>query len=214
MLCAVQSPVGVPWLMHVIPKGKHMALSSMRGSAHARFSRYLLTAVAAAISVAVWAGPALAAPADTGSSSGSGDSGSSSGSGTGSASGSASGSAALPVPSMRAMIALNVAGSQAGKPYEWGGTGPNAYDCSGLVQWAFRQVGIALPRTTWEQARAGSAVPFGSMMPGDVVIVNADGSHEGIYAGGGMLLNAYAPGVPIGLTPLSEFDIYAIRRFF
>lgn len=112
------------------------------------------------------------------------------------------------------MVALSLAGTQAGKPYRWGATGPRAYDCSGLVQWAFRQVGIILPRTTWEQARAGSAVPFHSMMPGDVVIVNSDGSHEGIYAGGGMLLNAYAPGVPVGLTPISEFDIYAIRRFF
>lgn len=112
------------------------------------------------------------------------------------------------------MIALSLAGTQAGKPYEWGGTGPVAFDCSGLVQWAFRQVGIILPRTTWEQARAGSAVPLGSMMPGDVVIVNEDGSHEGIYAGNGMLFNAHSPGVPIGPTPLSDFHIYAIRRFY
>lgn len=191
-----------------------MAPSSVRGSSRRRSTRYLLAAIAAAVSVSIWAGPATAASADTGSSSLSGDSGSSSGSGSGSGSGSASGSAALPLPSPRASIALSIAGSQAGKPYEWGGTGPNAYDCSGLVQWAFRQVGIMLPRTTWEQATAGSAVPVGAMMPGDVVIVNTDGSHEGIYAGGGMLLNAYGPGVPIGLTPLSEFDIYAIRRFF
>ncbi|GAM45573.1 NlpC/P60 family protein [Nocardia seriolae] len=155
---------------------------------------------------ALWAGMAHA---DTGSASGS-----SSGSGTGSFSGSASGSAQLPIASPRAMAALALAGTQTGKPYEWGGTGPDAWDCSGLVQWAFRGVGIDLPRTTWQQAEAGLEVPFGALQPGDVVILNDDASHEGIYAGGGNVLNAYDWGVPVGLTPLSRFDVYAIRRFF
>ncbi|MFI5781536.1 NlpC/P60 family protein [Nocardia sp. NPDC051570] len=141
-------------------------------------------------------------------------SGSSSGSGTGSASLSADGLASMPMASPRAMAALSVATSQTGKPYQWGAVGPHSYDCSGLVQWAFRQVGILLPRTTWQQARAGSAVPFFALMPGDVVIVNPDGSHEGIYAGGGLLLNAYDYGVGVVATPLSQFHIYAIRRFF
>ncbi len=141
-------------------------------------------------------------------------SGSSSGSGTGSASLSADGLANIPAASPRAMGALQIALSQIGKPYAWGAVGPLAFDCSGLVQWAFRQVGILLPRTTWQQARAGSAVPFFALMPGDVVVVNPDGSHEGIYAGGGMLLNAHSDGIGVVLTPLSAFQIYAIRRFF
>jgi cell wall-associated NlpC family hydrolase len=138
----------------------------------------------------------------------------SSGSGTGSASGSASGSAAVPVASPRAMSAMNVARTQLGKPYQWGGTGPNAFDCSGLVQWAYHWVGIFLPRTTWQQARAGSAVPLFAIQPGDVVVVNRDGSHEGIYVGNGMLLNAYDYGVGVVYTPLIQFHIFAIRRFF
>jgi cell wall-associated NlpC family hydrolase len=112
------------------------------------------------------------------------------------------------------MAALNIAGTQAGKPYQWGGTGPVAYDCSGLVQWAFRQVGILLPRTTWQQARVGSAVPLWAIQPGDVVILKRDGSHEGIYAGSGRVLNSYDYGVGVVMTPLSRFAIYAIRRFY
>ncbi|WP_228818105.1 C40 family peptidase [Nocardia transvalensis] len=161
------------------------------------------------MAAAGWAGPAAADIAHV-----SGSSGSSSGSGTGSASLSADGIANLPMASPRAMAALSLATSQTGKPYEWGAEGPHAFDCSGLVQWAFRQVGILLPRTTWQQARSGSAVPFWALMPGDVVIVNPDGSHGGIYAGGGLLLNAYGAGVGVTLTPLSHFHIYAIRRYF
>ncbi|MEV6139781.1 NlpC/P60 family protein [Nocardia sp. NPDC051990] len=147
---------------------------------------------------------------DTGSASGSGGSGSASGS-----SGSASGSAALalPLPSIAGLGALTAAYTQIGKPYEWGATGPFSWDCSGLVQWAFRQVGVKLPRTTWEQAKVGAAVPFSALSLGDVVILNDDASHVGIYAGRGQILDAHDWGVPVGLHPLSKFDIYTIRRF-
>lgn len=137
----------------------------------------------------------------------------SSGSGGGGGSGGGSGLPVLPVSSSHGLGALAAALSQTGKPYEWGGTGPFAWDCSGLVQWAFRQVGVNLPRTTWEQARVGMAVPFLSLSPGDVVVLNRDGSHVGIYAGFGKLFNAYDWGVPVGLSPLDEFDIFTIRRF-
>ncbi|MGW4370886.1 NlpC/P60 family protein [Nocardia takedensis] len=151
----------------------------------------------------VLAGPAFS---DTGSSSLSG--------GTGSGgSGSSSGSAVLPLPSVAGLGALAAATTQVGKPYEWGGVGPNSWDCSGLVQWAFRQVGVSLPRTTWQQAKVGAQVPFGALSPGDVIVLNNDGSHVGIYAGGGQVLNAFDWGVPVGLTPLSYWDIYTIRRF-
>ncbi|WP_228838337.1 NlpC/P60 family protein [Nocardia amamiensis] len=129
--------------------------------------------------------------------------------------GSASGSAGipLPMPSATGLLALAAATTQLGKPYEWGGTGPFSWDCSGLVQWAFRQAGVRLPRTTWQQAKVGTPVPRAILMPGDVVVLNRDGSHVGIYAGMGQVLNAYGSGVPVGFTPLNQFDIYAIRRF-
>ncbi|WP_433714736.1 NlpC/P60 family protein [Nocardia sp. CA-084685] len=151
---------------------------------------------------------------DTGSGSGSGSSGSgSSGSSGSGSSGSSSGSAALPLPSVAGLGALTAAYTQIGKPYEWGATGPFAWDCSGLVQWAFRQVGVKLPRTTWEQAKVGATVPFPALSLGDVVILNDDASHVGIYAGKGQILDAHDWGVPVGLHPLRDFDIYTIRRF-
>ncbi|WP_433193432.1 NlpC/P60 family protein [Nocardia sp. CA-107356] len=158
---------------------------------------------------------ALAGPvrADSGSASGSGGSGSASLGSSGSASLSSSGSAALPLPSTKGLGALAAAFTQVGKPYEWGGTGPFTWDCSGLVQWAFAQVGVRLPRTTWQQARVGAAVPFYALSPGDVVILNEDASHVGIYAGLGQILDAHDWGVPVGLHPLRQFDIYSIRRF-
>ncbi|MFX0572935.1 C40 family peptidase [Nocardia nepalensis] len=157
-----------------------------------------------AVAMLVLAGPVCAG---TGSASGSG------GSGSGSGSGSSSGSAALPLPSIAGLGALAAATTQIGKPYEWGGTGPFTWDCSGLVQWAFRQVGVHLPRTTYQQAKVGAAVPFAALSLGDVVILNDDASHVGIYAGRGQILDAHDWGIPVGLHPLSEFDIYTIRRF-
>ncbi|WP_425394590.1 C40 family peptidase [Aldersonia kunmingensis] len=167
--------------------------------------KILTTAAVIAATVILPAAPALA------QSTGSGGSGSGGSSGSGSA-GSSDGFA-LPVPSPAGLGALAAATTQTGKPYLWGGTGPNAWDCSGLVQWAFRQVGVSLPRTTWEQAEVGQKVPLWALMPGDVIILNRDASHVGIYTGFGQVFNAYGRGVPVGLTPLSNFEINTIRRF-
>jgi cell wall-associated NlpC family hydrolase len=158
-------------------------------------------AVIAALAGAVLlpAAPALAQPGSSGSS--------------GSSSGSGSSEFALPISSPAGLIALTAATTQTGKPYLWGGTGPDAWDCSGLVQWAFRQAGVNLPRTTWEQAKVGMPVPLWALSPGDVIILNRDASHVGIYAGFGQVFNAYGRGVPVGLAPLAQFDIFTIRRF-
>ncbi|MCX5041965.1 C40 family peptidase [Aldersonia sp. NBC_00410] len=162
-----------------------------------RLRRIFTTVAVLTATVILPAAPALA------QSTGSGSSGSSSGSGP----------LAAPIPSPAGLAALAAATTQTGKPYLWGGTGPNAWDCSGLVQWAFRQAGVNLPRTTWEQAEVGLEVPLWALMPGDVIILNRDASHVGIYTGFGQVFNAYGRGVPVGLTPLSEFEIYSIRRF-
>ncbi|NLG54697.1 MAG: C40 family peptidase [Rhodococcus sp.] len=133
----------------------------------------------------------------------------------GSTSGSSNGSSVipLPIPTPTGLGALAAAITQTGKPYVWGGIGPHGWDCSGLTQWAFRQVGVNLPRTTWEQAVVGARIPLYALAPGDLIVLNRDASHIGIYAGGGQVFNAYGAGVPVGLTPLSHFFIYDIRRF-
>lgn len=154
------------------------------------------------MAIAATCSPALA-DADTGSAgTGSASSGSSSG----------SGQIMLPIPSERGLAALGWAMTQIGKRYEWGGSGPDGWDCSGLVQWSFHQAGVALPRTSWQQATVGAPVPFLAMSPGDIVVLNRDGSHVAIYAGFGQIFNAYDQGVPVGFSPLRHFRIYAIRR--
>ncbi|MFW0787026.1 NlpC/P60 family protein [Gordonia sp. CPCC 206044] len=135
---------------------------------------------------------------------------------TGSSSGSGSGSADiyLPVSTPAGVQALSAASTQLGKPYKWGGTGPNSWDCSGLVQWAFATAGIRLPRTSQQQAHVGHAIPSWALAPGDIIIFWRDASHVGIYAGFGQVLNAYGPnGVPIGFNALSQMpSIKTIRR--
>src|SRR5699024_8016947 len=117
--------------------------------------------------------------------------------------------------SPRALAALGVATTHAGKPYVWGAEGPNAYDCSGLVQWAYAQLGIPIGRTTYDQIYEGVNVPLNNIQPGDLIIFRENNSHIGIYAGFGQVWNAYAPGVPIGLTALEdEPPIHIVRRIY
>ncbi|WP_018528450.1 NlpC/P60 family protein [Streptomyces sp. HmicA12] len=113
----------------------------------------------------------------------SGSSGSSSGS-----SGSSSGYAT------KAAQALAFAKSQIGKPYVWGATGPDSYDCSGLTQAAWKAAGISLPRTTWDQVEVGTTVPLSDIQPGDLVFFYDDISHVGLYLGDGMMIHAPKPG--------------------
>ncbi|MCP2253325.1 NlpC/P60 family protein [Prauserella aidingensis] len=81
---------------------------------------------------------------------------------------------------------VNVAASHAGKPYAYGATGPQRFDCSGFAQFVHRQVGIRLPRTSGAQHRAVRPVANHAKVPGDLVFFHEGGSvyHVGIYAGG------------------------------
>ncbi|GAA1511683.1 C40 family peptidase [Nocardioides humi] len=87
--------------------------------------------------------------------------------------------------------------SRAGKPYRYGAAGPNAFDCSGLVQWVYRHVGKRLPRTSGAQAGATQRVR--SPRVGDLVFFTSGSRvyHVGIYAGAHTLWHASRPGVPV-----------------
>ncbi len=98
-----------------------------------------------------------------------------------------------PVITTAAKVAA-AAKAQVGKAYVYGATGPSAFDCSGLTQYAHRQVGINIPRTTWAQWSAGQKVS--SPRPGDIVVLNG-GGHVGIYMGGGMMVDAGNPRVGV-----------------
>ncbi|MCT9112268.1 NlpC/P60 family protein [Streptomyces mirabilis] len=90
--------------------------------------------------------------------------------------------------------ALAFARTQVGKPYVWGATGPGSYDCSGLTQAAWKAAGVTLPRTTYDQVKAGTTVSLADIKPGDLVFFYDDISHVGLYVGNGMMIHAPKPG--------------------
>jgi cell wall-associated NlpC family hydrolase len=128
--------------------------------------------------------------------------------------------APAPAPSSGAG-ALRVAERYLGTPYDWGGSSPRTgFDCSGLVQFAFAQVGIQLPRVAAEQFHTGIAVARADLAPGDAVFF-ADPSgtvhHVGLYIGQGRFINAPATGEEVRVDSLSEpyfADQYAGARRF
>ena len=86
--------------------------------------------------------------------------------------------------------ALEAALSRRGDPYVWGAAGPGDFDCSGLVVWAFAQLGIALPHYTGDLWNSGVHVARDDLEPGDLVFFYADISHVGIYIGDGLMVDA------------------------
>ncbi|MER5751654.1 NlpC/P60 family protein [Streptomyces sp. NPDC002088] len=112
---------------------------------------------------------------------------------TTSSSGSSSSSSSS-TSSTKAEKALAFARAQIGKPYVWGATGPDSYDCSGLTQAAWKAAGVTLPRTTYDQVNAGTTVSLADAQPGDLVFFYDDVSHVGIYIGNGMMIHAPKPG--------------------
>lgn len=110
-------------------------------------------------------------------------------------------------------IAVQAALTRIGDPYSWGAAGPGAFDCSGLVMWAFQQAGISLPHSSYAQAAGGQAVSRDQMQPGDVVTYYSDASHVGIYIGDGMMVHASTFGVPVRVAPVDNAPIYNVRRY-
>lgn len=104
--------------------------------------------------------------------------------------------------------AIAFAQGKIGTPYVYGGTGPNGYDCSGLVQAAFASAGISLPRTVGPQINAGRRIAFSDLQPGDLVAY-ASMSHIGIYIGNGRVIHAPRPGKTVEYTGLSGFSVAA-----
>ncbi|MET0467581.1 MAG: NlpC/P60 family protein [Aeromicrobium sp.] len=104
----------------------------------------------------------------------------------------------------RAKAALAFAMSQIGDPYVYGGTGPNSWDCSGLVMKSWAAAGISIPRVVGPQIAAGKAVSMSDLQPGDIVAYG-DMSHDGLYLGNGRVVHAPRPGKSVEVTSLSGF---------
>ena len=122
------------------------------------------------------------------------------------------GSATAEAPDSRAAAALSYAYSKLGSPYVWGATGPDAFDCSGLVQAAYRSAGISLPRTTYAQIGAGRRVSRSELAPGDLVFFYSGISHVGIYFGNGMMIHAPNPSAPVRIAPIDEMPFAGATR--
>lgn len=117
----------------------------------------------------------------------------------------------VPGAAMRA-TAMNAALSKLGVPYVWGAAGPKAFDCSGLVLWAFNKVGISLPHSSKAQSRMGKPVSKGELRPGDLVFFYTPVSHVGIYLGNGKVVHASEPGKPVKVSPMNRMPFHNARR--
>ncbi len=112
----------------------------------------------------------------------------------------------------RAKTALDFAYAQLGKPYEWGSTGLNSYDCSGLVGASWRAAGVSLPRTVKQMYDAGRKVPKSDMQPGDIIYWYNDSQHNGMYVGDGKAIHAPRTGKNIEIVPVDSMPFFAASR--
>jgi peptidoglycan DL-endopeptidase CwlO len=113
-------------------------------------------------------------------------------------------------PTQAVATAIAFAEQQLGKPYQWGATGPDAFDCSGLVMMAYRAAGINIARTSQVQWTTEARIPASQVQPGDLVFfAGADGTptspgHVGLVIGNGQMIEAYATGVPIRVASYTD----------
>jgi len=121
----------------------------------------------------------------------------------------AAGPAATGAATGRGAVAVAWALAQLGKPYVWGATGPDAFDCSGLTLRAWQAAGVTLPRVAADQYGAGPHVPARSAQPGDLVFFADDAAdpativHVGIAIGGGRMVDAPYTGAVVRIDPAS-----------
>ncbi len=108
----------------------------------------------------------------------------------------------------RAALAVRAALSRLGRPYVWGATGPDQFDCSGLVQWSYAQAGIHLDRTTYQQINEGIPVPRSQVRPGDLVFPHA--GHVQLAIGNNLVVEAPYSGASVRISRLG--NNVAIRR--
>lgn len=114
-------------------------------------------------------------------------------------------------PRATASAVLTTAETYVGTRYVWGGATPNGFDCSGFVQYVFREHGIELPRTSRQQATVGQSVPtiLGALREGDLMLFASDGvrvDHIAIYAGGGEIIHSSSSGGGVG------YDNFTTKR--
>lgn len=96
--------------------------------------------------------------------------------------------------------------AEIGKPYHYGDEGPNAFDCSGLMQWIFGKAGIKLPRTAAQQQQI--VTPVKDPRPGDLIFWGSPAHHVALYLGNGRMLAAPRTGVPVRVQDVYGSPMY------
>jgi cell wall-associated NlpC family hydrolase len=102
--------------------------------------------------------------------------------------------------------ALQYALTKVGDPYVWGAAGPSQFDCSGLVMWAYGQLGISLPHYTGDQWNSGLHVSRNALEPGDLLFFFPDISHVAIYLGNDLMVEAVTYGIGVRVDPVNWAD--------
>ncbi|GAA2702325.1 NlpC/P60 family protein [Micromonospora olivasterospora] len=116
------------------------------------------------------------------------------------------------VVSSAARTAIRTACAQVGDPYVWGATGPNAFDCSGLTQYAYKAAGIHLTHFTGAQWNEGRAIPRSEARPGDLVFFFSDLHHVGLYLGNDKMVHAPRAGKPVNVSSINTMPVAGFRR--
>ena len=119
---------------------------------------------------------------------------------------------AVSAPSGAAQVAVNTALAQVGDPYVWGAGGPDAFDCSGLTQYAYSAAGVSLPHSSSSQSRMGTPVSRSQLQPGDLVFFYSPVSHVGMYIGNGQMVHASTSGQPVKVASLDSMGSYNSAR--
>ena len=115
-------------------------------------------------------------------------------------------------PAANRSSAMRNALSKLGAPYRHGSAGPNAFDCSGLVSWAFKNAGTSLPRTSRAMSTVGNAVSKSDLQPGDLVFFYKPVSHVGIYIGDGKIVHASSRKSPVKISDMGRMPFTTARR--
>lgn len=101
---------------------------------------------------------------------------------------------------------------QIGEPYVWGGVGPDGWDCSGLMQWAFGQAGVQLPRVSQQQQTVGKEVPVENAQPGDLLFWGKPAHHVALALGNGKMLEAPRTGLNVRIRSYTPGEITNVKR--
>ena len=119
---------------------------------------------------------------------------------------------AAAAPAAVRTAAMQKALGKIGAKYRYGASGPNAFDCSGLVNWAYRSSGKSLPRTSKAMSRVGTPVSKSALQPGDLVFFYGGPSHVGIYVGNGKIVHASNPRHPVRVADMKSMPFHSARR--